>query len=141
MAKNSLVGGSLWDNYSDKVSDRMNNPKNLGELTEDDAKRLNGKLIIADFGAEACGDAVRLFWVVENDTEIILECRFKSFGCGTAIASSETMAELCKGKTVDQALKITNIDVEFDMRDNEEEHGVAEKHTVLLNPDELVDDS
>ncbi len=120
MAKNNLVGGALWDNYSNKVSDRMNNPKNLGELTEEQAKKLNGRLVVADFGAEACGDAVRLYWIVENGTEKILECKFKSFGCGTAIASSDTMAELCKGKTVDEALKITNIDVEKDMRDTPE---------------------
>ncbi len=118
MAKNSLVGGSLWDNYSDKVSDRMNNPRHMGELTEEDAKKLGGKLVIADFGAESCGDAVRLFWVVENGTDKILSSKFKSFGCGTAIASSDTMAELCMGKTVDEAIKITNIDVEFAMRDN-----------------------
>lgn len=120
MAKNSLVGGSLWDNYSDIVSDRMNNPRNLGELTEDDAKELGGKLIVADFGAESCGDAVRLFWVVNEETNVILSSKFKSFGCGTAIASSDTMAELCLGKTVDEALKITNVDVEFAMRDNPE---------------------
>ena len=117
MAKNSLVGGSLWDNYSDKVSERMNNPKHMGELTDVDAKELGGKLIVADFGAESCGDAVRLFWIVNEETTIILASKFKSFGCGTAIASSETMAELCLGKTVDEALEITNIDVEFAMRD------------------------
>lgn len=120
MAKSNLVGGALWEHYSNKVSDRMNNPRNLGELTEVDAEKLGGKLVIADFGAEACGDAVRLFWIVEESTDKILECKFKSFGCGTAIASSDTMAELCVGKTVDEALKITNIDVEFDMRDNPE---------------------
>ncbi|MBN2618810.1 MAG: iron-sulfur cluster assembly scaffold protein [Spirochaetales bacterium] len=120
MAKNDLVGGSLWDNYSDKVSERMNNPKHMGELSEAEAKELSGKLIVADFGAESCGDAVRLYWIVDPKTDIILKSKFKSFGCGTAIASSETMAELCLGKTVDEATKITNIDVEFAMRDNPE---------------------
>ncbi len=118
MAKNSLVGGSLWDNYSDKVSERMNNPVHMGALTEEDAKKLGGKLIIADFGAESCGDAVRLYWIVDTVTDKILASKFKSFGCGTAIASSDTMADLCLGKTVDEALEITNIDVEFAMRDN-----------------------
>lgn len=118
MAKNSLVGGSLWDNYSDIVSERMNNPRHMGELTEEDAKDLGGKLIIADFGAESCGDAVRLFWVVNVDSHVILSSKFKSFGCGTAIASSDTMAELCLGKTVDDAIMITNIDVELAMRDS-----------------------
>lgn len=124
MAKNNLVGGSLWDNYSKKVSERMNNPQNMGELTEEDAKNLGGKLIVADFGAESCGDAVRLFWVVDEKTDKILSSKFKSFGCGTAIASSDTMAELCMGKTVDEAIKITNIDVEFAMRDNPDEPAV-----------------
>ncbi|EAH5199643.1 iron-sulfur cluster assembly scaffold protein NifU, partial [Campylobacter upsaliensis] len=75
------------------------------------------KLIVADFGAESCGDAVRLFWLVDEKTDTIIDARFKSFGCGTAIASSDTMAELCIGKKVDEAVKITNLDVEFAMRD------------------------
>ncbi|MCK9257234.1 MAG: iron-sulfur cluster assembly scaffold protein [Sulfurospirillaceae bacterium] len=118
MAKNRLIGGSIWEEYSQKVQDLMNNPKNMGEITEEDAKAMGGKLVVADFGAESCGDAVRLYWVVDEKSEIILDAKFKSFGCGTAIASSDTMAELCKGKTVSEAVKITNIDVEKAMRDN-----------------------
>jgi NifU-like protein len=118
MGFDSLIGGSIWDEYSQKVQDLMNNPRNMGEITEEQAKELGGKLIVADFGAESCGDAVRLYWVVDPKTDKILESKFKSFGCGTAIASSDTMAELCKGKTVDEAVKITNIDVEKAMRDN-----------------------
>ena len=117
MSKNSLIGGSIWEEYSQKVQDLMNNPKNMGQLTEEDAKEMGGKLIIADFGAESCGDAVRLYWIVDEATEIIKAAKFKSFGCGTAIASSDTMAELCIGKTVSEAVKITNIDVEKAMRD------------------------
>lgn len=120
MGKNSLIGGSIWEEYSQKVQDLMNNPKNMGEITEEQAKDMNAKLIIADFGAESCGDAVRLYWAVDEASDKILDAKFKSFGCGTAIASSDTMAELCKGKTVDQAVKITNIDVEKAMRDNPE---------------------
>jgi NifU-like protein len=119
MAKDSLIGGSIWEAYSQKVQDLMNNPKNMGQLTEEDAKTMDGKLIIADFGAESCGDAVRLYWIVDEATEIIKAAKFKSFGCGTAIASSDTMAELCIGKTVSQAVKITNIEVERAMRDDE----------------------
>jgi len=118
MGFDSLIGGSIWDEYSQKVQDLMNNPRNMGEITEEQAKELGGELIVADFGAESCGDAVRLYWVVDPKTDKILESKFKSFGCGTAIASSDTMAELCKGKTVDEAVKITNIDVEKAMRDN-----------------------
>ncbi len=117
MAKNDLISGNIWEEYSQTVQDRMNNPKNMGEITEEEAKKLGGELIVADFGAESCGDAVRLYWVVDPKTSRIIEAKFKSFGCGTAIASSDTMVELCKGKTVDEAVKITNIDVEKAMRD------------------------
>ncbi len=120
MGFESLVGGSIWDAYSQKVQDRMNNPHHMGEITEEVAEQMGGKLIVADFGAESCGDAVRLYWVVDEETDIIKTAKFKSFGCGTAIASSDIMAELTIGKTVDKAVKITNIDVEFAMRDNPE---------------------
>ncbi len=118
MAKKDLVGGSLWDNYSRQVADRMNNPRNLGEITQEEADRLNAKLVVADWGAESCGDAVRLYWAVERDTDRIVKATFKSFGCGTAIASSDMMAELCLGKTVDEAVLITNLDVEKSLRDD-----------------------
>ena len=118
MALDDLLGGSIWDEYSNVVVDRMNNPKNKGEITEEEAKEKNAKLIIADFGAESCGDAVRLYWLVDESNDKIIKSKFKSFGCGTAIASSDVMAELCINKTVDEAVKITNIDVEFAMRDN-----------------------
>ncbi|MCG3661794.1 iron-sulfur cluster assembly scaffold protein [Aliarcobacter butzleri] len=120
MAKNSLISGSIWDEYSNQVVNRMNNPKHQGEITEERAAELGARLIVADFGAESCGDAVRLYWAVDEKTDKILESKFKSFGCGTAIASSDVMAELCIGKTVDEAVKITNIDVEFALRDNPE---------------------
>ncbi|EFU70365.1 iron-sulfur cluster assembly scaffold protein NifU [Aliarcobacter butzleri] len=120
MAKNSLISGSIWDEYSNQVVNRMNNPKHQGEITEERAAELGARLIVADFGAESCGDAVRLYWAVDEKTNKILESKFKSFGCGTAIASSDVMAELCIGKTVDEAVKITNIDVEFALRDNPE---------------------
>ena len=117
MGFDSLVGGTIWDEYSNKVADLMNNPRNMGEITTEEAEAMGGKLIVADFGAESCGDAVRLYWVVNPNTDVIMDSKFKSFGCGTAIASSDTMAELCKYKTVQEAVKITNIDVELAMRD------------------------
>ncbi len=117
MGIDSLVGGTIWDEYSEKVTDLMNNPQNMGDIKQEEAEKMGAKLIVADFGAESCGDAVRLYWAVDPETDIIKKSKFKSFGCGTAIASSDTMAELCKGKTVQEAVKITNIDVELAMRD------------------------
>ena len=118
MARNDLIGGALWEEYSQEVQRRMDNPTNMGEITESEAGE--NQLIIADFGAESCGDAVRLYWLIDPNTDKTLNSKFKSFGCGTAIASSDMMAELCMGKTVDEALKITNIDVEKALRDNED---------------------
>ncbi|MGB5966135.1 MAG: iron-sulfur cluster assembly scaffold protein [Sulfurimonadaceae bacterium] len=120
MAKNDILGASLWDAYSNKVTTLMNNPQHQGEITEEEAAAHNNKLIVADFGAESCGDAVRLYWEIDPETDKIVNSKFKSFGCGTAIASSDVMTELCIGKTVQEAVKITNIDVEFAMRDNPE---------------------
>ncbi|MFA7354234.1 MAG: iron-sulfur cluster assembly scaffold protein [Sulfurimonadaceae bacterium] len=120
MAKNDLLGASLWDAYSNKVTTLMNNPNHQGEITEEEAAAHGNRLIVADFGAESCGDAVRLYWEVDPKTDIIVNSKFKSFGCGTAIASSDIMTELCIGKTVKEAVKITNIDVEFALRDSPE---------------------
>jgi len=117
MAKDDILGASLWDAYSDKVTTLMNNPQHQGEITEEEAAEHGNKLIVADFGAESCGDAVRLYWEIDPSTDKIVNSKFKSFGCGTAIASSDVMTELCIGKTVQEAVKITNIDVEFAMRD------------------------
>ncbi|MCK9455390.1 MAG: iron-sulfur cluster assembly scaffold protein [Sulfurimonas sp.] len=120
MAKNDLLGASLWDAYSNKVTTLMNNPNHQGEITQEEVDANGNKLIVADFGAESCGDAVRLYWEVDPKTDVIVNSKFKSFGCGTAIASSDIMTELCIGKTVQEAVKITNIDVEFALRDDPE---------------------
>lgn len=116
MGKDTLLGGSLWEAYSKKVQERMDNPTHLGVITQDEANAKNARLIVADYGAEACGDAVRLYWLVDSSDKII-DAKFKSFGCGTAIASSDMMVELCLNKTVQEAVKITNIDVEKALRD------------------------
>jgi len=120
MAKADLFGESLWDAYSDKVTTLMNNPQHQGELFQGEVEKRGNKLIVADFGAESCGDAVRLYWEIDPATDIIVNSKFKSFGCGTAIASSDVMTELCIGKTVQEAVKITNIDVELALRDDPE---------------------
>ena len=117
MAKNDLIGGALWDAYSKKVAQRMDNPTHLGVITQEMADAKGAKLIVADYGAESCGDAVRLYWLVDND-DTIIDAKFKSFGCGTAIASSDMMVELCLNKKVQDAVKITNIDVEKALRDD-----------------------
>jgi NifU-like protein len=120
MAKDDLLGASLWDAYSNKVTTLMNNPQHQGEITQEEVDANGNKLIVADFGAESCGDAVRLYWEVNPEDDTIVNSKFKSFGCGTAIASSDVMTELCIGKTVQEAVKITNIDVEFALRDDPE---------------------
>ena len=120
MAKADMLGASLWDAYSNKVTTLMNNPQHQGEIFENEAEERGNKLIVADFGAESCGDAVRLYWEIDPKTDTIVNSKFKSFGCGTAIASSDVMTELCIGKTVQEAVKITNIDVEMALRDDPE---------------------
>jgi len=118
MAKADMLGESLWDAYSNKVTTLMNNPQHQGELFQGEVEKRGNKLIVADFGAESCGDAVRLYWEIDPATDKIINSKFKSFGCGTAIASSDVMTELCIGKTVQEAVKITNIDVEMALRDD-----------------------
>jgi NifU-like protein len=120
MAKSDLIPATLWEQYSNKVNDRMENPQYLGEISEEEAKALGARLIVADYGAEVCGDAIRLFWAVDEKTGKILAAKYKTFGCGTAIASSDVMAEMCVGKTVDEALGITNLDVERALRDDDD---------------------
>ncbi|MDR1114406.1 MAG: iron-sulfur cluster assembly scaffold protein [Candidatus Margulisbacteria bacterium] len=118
MSKDDLIGLSLWEAYSQKVHDRMNNPAHRGSFTDKDAKAQNCKLVVADFGDASCGDSIQLFWLVDPQTDLIKDARFLSFGCGTAIASADVMAELTIGRTVDDAAQITNLDVEKALRDD-----------------------
>ena len=118
MSKKDVINNGLWETYSYEVQRRMTNPAFRGEISQEEADRMNARLIVADWGAEACGDAVRLYWAVDARTDRVLAARFRSFGCGTAIASTDMMAEMTIGKTIDEVLKITNIDVEHALRDN-----------------------
>ncbi len=124
MAKSDLIGGTLWESYSAKVNDRMRSPRHLGEITKEQAAAMGASLVTADWGAEVCGDAIRAFWAVDKKSGKIKDAKFKTFGCGTAIASSDMMCEMIIGKTVDEALKITNIDVEKALRDEEDKAAI-----------------
>lgn len=92
--------------YSEKVIDHYNNPKNVGTL--DKAKKNVGTGLV---GAPECGDVMRLQIEVDDATGIITDAKFKTFGCGSAIASSSLATEWLKGKTVDQAVEIDNMDL------------------------------
>ena len=84
--------------YTDKVMDHFMNPRNVGEI--EDASG------VGEVGNAKCGDIMRIYIKVEND--VITDVKFKTFGCGAAIATSSISTEMVKGKTVDEALKLTN---------------------------------
>ena len=92
--------------YSEKVIDHYSNPRNIGTL--DKSKNTVGTGLV---GAPECGDVMRLQIEVNEETGIIEDAKFKTFGCGSAIASSSLATEWLKGKTVDQALAIDNMDI------------------------------
>ncbi len=100
-----------------KVQDLMNNPRNMVEIPEKSQEKIGGKLIVPGLWTRDLGDPVRLYWLVDPKPDVILESKFKSFGCGTAIASSDTMQSYVRVKRLMRLLKITNIDVEKAMRD------------------------
>ncbi|RKG98477.1 Fe-S cluster assembly scaffold IscU [Corallococcus sp. CA053C] len=91
--------------YSDKVIEHYENPRNVGTLDKNDPNVGTGLV-----GAPACGDVMRLQLKI-SDAGVIEDARFKTFGCGSAIASSSLVTEWVKGKTVDQAMTISNKDV------------------------------
>ena len=90
--------------YSDKVLDHYNNPRNVGSLDKD-ANNVGTGIV----GAPECGDVMKLQIRVEEDR--IVDAKFKTYGCGSAIASSSLATEWLKGKTVDEALEIKNTDI------------------------------
>ncbi len=92
--------------YSEKVIDHYQNPKNVGTLDKS-AKNVGTGLV----GAPECGDVMRLQIEVDEATGMITDAKFKTFGCGSAIASSSLATEWLKGKSVDDALKIDNMDI------------------------------
>jgi len=92
--------------YSDKVVDHYNNPRNVGSLDKSRADVGTGMV-----GAPECGDVMKLQIQVNSSTGVIEDAKFKTFGCGSAIASSSLATEWLKGKTVDEALEIKNTDI------------------------------
>src|SRR5690242_12566758 len=92
--------------YSDKVIDHYNNPRNVGSLDKSSTDVGTGLV-----GAPECGDVMKLQIKVNRETNVIEEAKFKTFGCGSAIASSSLATEWVKGKTVDEALSIKNMDI------------------------------
>src|ERR1700685_2271433 len=92
--------------YSDKVLDHYNHPRNVGSMDKNDPSVGTGMV-----GAPECGDVMKLQVKVDEATGIIADAKFKTFGCGSAIASSSLATEWLKGKTVDEALAIKNTDI------------------------------
>jgi len=92
--------------YSDKLIDHYENPRNVGTLDKEDETVGTGLV-----GAPACGDVMRLQIRVNPETQVIEDAKFKTFGCGSAIASSSLATEWIKGKTVEEAHELTNTEI------------------------------
>ena len=86
--------------YSEKVMDHFSNPRNVGEI--DDASG------VGTVGNAKCGDIMRMYLDIDEETKIIKDCKFKTFGCGAAVATSSMATELVIGKTIYEALQVTN---------------------------------
>jgi nitrogen fixation NifU-like protein len=95
---NVKEGRIMEGGYSTKVMEHFSNPHNVGEIENPSG--------IGSVGNPVCGDIMKLFIKVEND--VIIDARFKTFGCGAAIATSSMMTDMVKGKTIEEALKISN---------------------------------
>lgn len=86
--------------YSEKVIEHFSKPRNVGEI-----ENASG---IGTVGNPKCGDIMRIYLSIDNETKIITDCKFKTFGCGAAVATSSMATELIKGKTIFEAVNITN---------------------------------
>jgi nitrogen fixation NifU-like protein len=92
--------------YSEKVVDHYNDPRNVGSLDKNDENTGTGLV-----GAPECGDVMKLQIKVNPDTDEIMDAKFKTFGCGSAIASSSLATEWVKGKSIDEAMSIKNTEI------------------------------
>ncbi len=92
----------MWE-YTDKLKDFFLNPKNVGEIENPDA--------VGEVGNIVCGDALKLTLLIDKESERITDAKFQTFGCASAIASSSALTELIKGKTLNEALNLTNKDI------------------------------
>ena len=86
--------------YSEKVMDHFQNPRNVGEI-----ENASG---MGTVGNAKCGDIMRIYLDIDEESHVIRDCKFKTFGCGAAVATSSMATELVKGKTVQEAMKVTN---------------------------------
>jgi NifU-like protein len=98
----------MWD-YTEKVLELFNNPKNQGLIEK--TEETGVAVVFGEVGSIACGDALRLHLKIQIEQDSILDARFQTFGCTSAIASSSALTELVKGLTLDQALNVTNQDI------------------------------
>jgi nitrogen fixation NifU-like protein len=86
--------------YSEKVMDHFSHPRNVGEI-----ENASG---VGTVGNAKCGDIMRIYLDIDEDTKVIKDCKFKTFGCGAAVATSSMATELVKGKTIEEAMDVTN---------------------------------